>query len=68
MASAPTSPTRVSPRVTRKALSFGDTTTMVIANPAQAERCITTDDENEVCGVFASDKAQMFKTQLTSRD
>ena len=31
---------------------------MVIANPAQAERCITTDDENEVCGVFVSDKAQ----------
>jgi len=35
--------------VVRKELSFGDTTTMVIANPAQAERCITSDDENEVC-------------------
>ena len=22
---------------------------MVIANPAQAERCVTSDDENEVC-------------------
>lgn len=43
--SAPASPTRISPRVTRKALSFGDTTTMVIVNPAKAERCITTDDE-----------------------
>jgi len=47
-ASAPASPASTSPRVVRKELSFGDTTTMVIANPAQAERYITSDDENEL--------------------
>ena len=50
-ASAPVSPASTSPKVPRKTLSFGDTTTMVIANPAQAERCITSDDENEVCAL-----------------